>query len=878
MMFDLDIAISGWKNKLRGQDGFEDGDIEELEDHLRSKIEDLVSSGLTPEEAFRQTIKSDYADIANINHIYLEERKMNQNYFTLLSNFVKVGFRSIHKHSQYSLINIFGLAVGFACVFGIVIYLNQELSFDKFNKNGANIYRTNLDMTRASGDIHYPIIPPAFGPEMKANFPEIKAVARLRYAYSTIMQSDQNSFFEDRVFFAEQPFLEMFSFPLVLGNPELALTRPNTVVVTERIAEKYFGTESPLGKIINYNNEIDLEVTGVLKNIPNNTHLEFDFLISFETYQPGVGSLATMTSWRWLGFLTYVHLNPETDLNDLTQKATELYLANSPSRVNRTLNVEFQPLYDIYLGSGDISNPQGGLFRTNDPDNLKSLAIIAGLIIVIAFFNYFNILTALMFTRTKEFGVRKILGSSKMRIVKQMLVETCIVVILSSLLSLLTIWIFSGANYLPSLTISAVTWVFILMLALCTSFGLINGLYLGSRLASHGILSLLQNKLAGNTSKFSFKKLILSFQYGISAGLVMVSLIVVNQLQFFSQKDLGYDKEGILVAGFRGDDSDAIERRERLTNEIASNPNVKTISFGPSFDGSSSGSPLRPVEASEAESIQTDYFGVDYNFAEVINLEMLQGRFFDKGVASDSVNALLINETLAENLGCADPLNQRVIFAGGEEYKIIGVFKDFNYESLHHETGPMALQMWLGPPRSVLFKFNSTENENEAIRSIATNWEAAFPEGNFPFRYQMLEGQLDDLYSKEADFALLLKIFTALAIFVAILGIYGFSSVNAHLRIKQICIRRVLGAELAQISKLVGRDFLLISLISAVIASPIVYYIMNDWLSGFAYRIDISFGFFLIGIFIVTAVTVITLSIQVRKVMNQQPARILRSE
>ncbi len=876
MSFDLEPSIKQWRQKLRSIKDFEDGDIEELEDHLRSKLADLTDQGLSPKSAFNQIMESDYPDLSSLGKNFIDERKIKRNYPTLFSNFVKVGFRSIHKHSRYSLINILGLAVGFASVFGIVVYLSQELSFDRFNENGAEIYRTNLHMTRASGNIDYPIIPPAFGPELKANFAEIKNVARLRYAYSIIMRHEQRSFFEDRVLFAEQSYLDMFTLPFVFGNPELALNRPNTVVITERIAEKYFGTESALGKVINYNSEIDLEVSGVIKNLPSNSHLEFDFLISFETYKPGPGSLATMDSWRWLGFLTYVQLNPQTDLNELSRKATALFVANNNSRTNRTVDVGFQPLYDIYLGSGDISNPQGGLFRSNDPNNLRSLAIIAGLIIVIAFFNYFNILTALMFTRTKEIGVRKILGSSKMRIVNQMLVETCIVVVFSSILSLLSIWLFSGLDYLPRLDTTAVKWVLVLMAGLCLSFGLINGLYLGGRLASYGALSLLQNKLSNHTRRFSFKKIVLIFQYGISAGLIMISLVVVDQLEFLSKKDLGYDKDGILVAGFRG--VDVREKQELLRNLVAANPDVKTVSFGPSLDGSSSGSPLRPVEWPEEEVVQTDYFGVDYNFLDVINLDILQGRFFDKAFASDSVDAILINETLAERLGYADPLDKRVIFAGDDEFKIIGIFKDFNYESLHKETGPMALNLYLGPPRSVLFKFNATNNQDQAIRSIANDWAQAFPDGDFPFRYQILEDQLDGLYSKEADFALLLKIFTSLAIFVAILGIYGFSAVNAHLKIKQICIRRVLGAELSQISKLVGREFLALSLISTIAASPIVYFLMQDWLDGFAYRISIEPWYLLVALLTVGMVTFVTLAIQVKKVMSERPAKILRAE
>lgn len=320
------------------------------------------------------------------------------------------------------------------------MYLHQELSFDRFHESGDDIYRVNLHMTRASGELHYPIIPPAFGPAFRANFPDIKRVSRLRYNYATIMRHEQTSFFEKKVFFAEHDFLEMFSFPLKMGRMDGLLTEPNTVVITDQMAIKYFGNTSPMGKVINYNSEIDLKVVGVIEDLPDNSHFQFDFLISFLSYKVGPGGLEPLTSWRWLGFLTYVQLEPLAVKESLEEKAKALFKANNNSTSNRTVDVELQPLHDIYLGSGDISNPQGGLFRINDAENLRSLGIVAALIIIIAFFNYFNILTALMYTRTKEIGVRKILGSSRIRIINQMLTETCLLVLIAGLLSLLLVW------------------------------------------------------------------------------------------------------------------------------------------------------------------------------------------------------------------------------------------------------------------------------------------------------------------------------------------------------------------------------------------------------------------------------------------------------
>ena len=875
MRFDLEQAILHWKRSLRKHRSFEDGDIEELEDHFRSRVESFVEAGFTEKEAYREALSKDYPDLGLLDRAFKDEKAIYTSSARFFGNFLKVGMRSILKHRSYSVLNITGLSVGFACVFGIIIYLHQELSFDRFNENGEQLYRVNMHMVRASGEIHYPIIPPAFGPELRENVAGIKRVSRLRYAYPILMRHEQHSFFEKKVFFAEADFLKMFTLPMAIGDPERALAAPNAVVITESMAEKYFGTEPALGKVINYNNEIDLQVTGVMKDVPDNAHFKFDFLISFETFVPGPGSLEPMTSWRWLGFLTYVQLEEGVDPKTISIKAQELFVANNNSMTNRRVDIEFQPLYDIYLGSGKVSNPQGGLFRINDPDNLRSLAIVAGLIIVIGFFNYFNMVTALMYTRTREMGVRKILGSGKWRIVQQMLVENCLVVLLSGLLSLAVIWGFSGYGALPQITSASLLWVLALMLVLCLGFGLINGLYLGTALASKGMLSLLKGQVNAGTSRFSVRKLILLLQYGISTSLIMISLIVVSQLNYFSQKDLGYDEEGILVAGFRGEDVE--EKKDILRDALSTNPLVKAISFGPAMDGSSSGSPLRPVEWPEEEVIQTSYFGVDYDFAEVMGIEVLQGRFFDESIATDSVSGLLINETLAERLGFENPLGRKVHFAT-EEYTIIGVFKDFHYSSLHREIGPMALEMWLGPPRNVLVKFAAKGQDQQAIQSIERNWTEAFPGGDFPLEYRLLTDQLAGLYAKERDFALLIKLFTGLAIFVAVLGMYGFSAISAQLKIKQICIRRVLGAEFRQISRLVARDFLLFSILAAIVSIPIVYWLMSGWLENFAYSINIHPGFFVIGILITIGVTVLTLAIQVRRIMHTRPARILRNE
>lgn len=877
MKFKLEKGIAEWRTLLRRQRGFEEGDIDELEDHFRSRIEEYVSTGLTSEEAYHQVLSSDYADLRQLASKFLETRKQERNAFGLALNFMKVGLRSLQRNTSYSLINVLGLAIGFASVFSIFLFIDQELSFDSFNEHYDDIYRVNLHMVRASGELHYPIIPPAFGPAIQSDLAGIERVARLRYAYPILMRHEQNSFFEKGVFFAEANFLKIFSHKLLLGNSESVLTEPNTVVITESIAEKYFGKNvNPIGETIEYNSELSLEVVGVIEQPPVSSHFKFDFLISFETFEPGPGSLEPMTSWKWLGFLTYVQLSSGVNPELVQKEARALFLKNNAANNNLEVDVELQALSDIYLQSGNLSNPQGGLFRTNDPNNLRSLAIVAVLIIIIGFFNYFNIAAALITTRSKEVGIRKLLGSSNQRIFLQLTLETSVVVLLSGIVSLVFLAAFSEVMNLPGLDANSVWKLFIFMLVLSLSFGLINGIYLGLRMISTPVMSLLRNSTEMSSSKFSLRRAILFIQYAISAGLVMISLIIVSQLNFFSEKDLGYEKDGILVVGFRG--NDVLPKKTILKNLARTNAYVKEVSFGPALDGSSSGSPLRPVEWPDSEVIQTAYFGVDYEFADVIGIQVKQGRFFDETIAADSVNSLLINETLAERLGYNEPLNKKVIFAGGEVFNIIGVFNDFNHKSLHHQIGPMALTMWLGQPRTVLFKLNSDVDTQQAIASITEDWHEAFVESGLPFEYQLLEDQLAGLYQKEADFGLLIKGFTAIAIFTAILGLYGFSSLNARLKLKQICIRRVLGAGGRNISRVIGGDFMLIGLTATIGAIPVVYFLMSNWLQGFAYHIPLSTGYFVMGIAITIGVSIMTLLFQVQRVMNTRPASILRDE
>lgn len=877
MSFNLEFAIDQWKQTLMKSGKFEEGDVAELEDHFRMSHDAAMENGLSAEEAFDKIIEEHYKDMQVISSQFEEQRQVSRFAFALLLNYFKVGYRAFGRHRMYFMINLFGLVLGLTSILSIILYLNHELNFDTFNTRHEQIHRVSIHYERASGNIDYPLIPPAAGPAFEEAVPEVLKSARLRYAYSVQMHHENQSFYEDRVFFADAAFLEMFSYQWLKGKDSGALTSINTIVLTASMAEKYFGSENPIGKIITYDNAIDLEVIGVIQDPPLQSHLKFDFLISFDTYKPGPGGLEPITSWRWLGFPTYLELVPGADIQQVRQKISQVAKARNERPPNGTeVTYELQPLADAYLQSGHLPNPQGGLYRVNDPENLRNLAIVAGLILIIAFFNYYNISMALIRTRTREMGIRKVFGASKKRLMHQMATESLVLLSSAALIAWLVIWVVNqSVDLLPAITLTSLIPMMIFSLGIILLFTISSGFMLGGSLSVYSTLSLLQQKLWRRSRKFSPANMVLLIQFGISAALIMVSFIVIQQLSFFSEKELGYNHEGVLVAKFRGEAMH--QKRDAFVNSLSEVPEIVAVSYGPNLDGSNSSNPLRLRSWGTDEVLQTAYFGVDYEFQNIIDLEVLEGRYFSREIAGDSTQAIMINETLANKLGFENPVGEKVIFTAGNEFEIIGVFKNFHYKSLHHQIGPMALVMWLGVPRNTLIRYNSPDI-SQVLNNLESKWATVFPGGNYPLDYRFLDEQLQSMYGKEQEYATLLKVFTGLAIFIAILGLFGISSVNIDLNLKQIGIRRVLGADLKQIARLVSRQFLLLVVFATLGAIPLVYFLMERWLANFAYAITLGPGFPLLALAIMLVITLTTLAFQVYRVMVVNPTSILKNE
>ncbi|WP_370089568.1 ABC transporter permease [Ekhidna sp.] len=882
MNFSLENAIQNWRKKLHSQKGLEPGDIAELEDHLRSNIEDLIKSGNTEESAFNQIIERDWNNLKIVSKEFLNMREPKSIIPTsLLKNFLKVSFRSMRKRWQYSAINLFGLIIGLSSVFGISIYVMQEMTYDRFHENGENIYRVVNIFKRSSGDFKYPSAPPALAPTIGTSLPGIERVTRLRTSDEILLKYGDKQFYESGGFYADSSFLQMFSFELEKGDAKKALSEPNSIVLTKDLATKYFGGENPMGKVLTFDDNRPLKVTGLLKQVPVNSHINFDFLISFPTYVVPEGYLADLNSWSWLGFPTYFQLSDNANLDDLEASLLEAYTGLNTSAANRETKIMLQPLFDIYLGSGEFGNPHGGIFATNSINTTMSLMGVAILILFVASFNYLNITTASFQTRFKEMGIRQVMGSGKGKITWQLITESSIMVCISGLIGLgvayglLTMGV-SRLNLASAITIEVIAYMILGLLALSTILGLVVGLLAGGSLIDSKMLELLKGTKTPASGNNLFRYSMLFVQYVIAAGLIMVSIVVGRQINFMNEKELGYDREGILVLS--GLPDQITNNYRRFKNLVSSNPDITNVTISShAFEGGASGSPMRISTWPNDQTHQTAYYQVDHEFLETMGIELLQGRTFSPNIPSDSTQAVILNESAARAMEINELSGQKVLFTTSTEMEVIGIIKDFHHQSLHHQVGPMALVMPFANPSYILVRFK-TQDLSSLIAFAEDSWNEATGGSAGPLTARFLDDVLNQQYQKDQYFGQLIQLFTILAILIACLGLWGLTSIAINMKIKSVCIRKVLGAKPIDILLNIGKVFLWTALIGTIVSWPLVQWASGKWLENFAYHIQTDFTILIFALILVALISGLTLYAQFFKIERTNPSSILQND
>jgi putative ABC transport system permease protein len=790
----------------------------------------------------------------------------------MFRNFLKIAIRNFVKHKVYSLINISGLAIGMASVILIGLYIQDELSYDRYHKNADRIYR----FTKSSDGSAIPSwigTPAPLAPALKAKFPEIENYVRFDpfgFKNKTLISYKQKSFYEERFYLADPSLFEVFDFKLVKGNPETALVNPTDLIITESIAKKYFGSEEAIGKTINYDGTIDLTITGVLEDVPDNSHFKFDFVGSFK-YLDMIHQRDIQDSWGMSNYYTYVLLKENVNQREFEKKATDFVaeLTNQPDNL-----AYLQPLTDIHLRSKITRDP----LRQGSMGDIYLYASIAVLILLIACINFMNLYTAKSEIRGKEVGMRKVLGAHKRQLISQFLCESLLLSILALPIAVLLVeFAIPEFNQIIGKAVeieySKSSILFGGLIILTTVVGLVSGSYPAFFISSFQPIKMLRGKLSTENKGLTFRNILVIFQFAASVVLIAGSLIINDQMQFVRNKKLGYDKENIVNIPIYSKETKASYGVFR--NAVLSNPNVVGVtatSYTPSIERWREGTFFEGRKENDDHAFYR--MSGDFNLIDVFGIEMVEGRSFDRSHPADLLKSYVLNESAVKSIGWSN--KEAIGKAFGDSLgMVIGVAKDFHFRSLRFSTMPLAINVMPRMFQYVSIKIKPGDIPN-TIRFFESKWNEINP--GLPFEFYFYGDEFDKLYKADTKLGILFRYFTFLAIFIACLGLLGLASFMAEKRTKEIGIRKVLGASVSGVVLLLSKEFTKWVLLANVIAWPIAWYTMNNWLQNFAYKIDIGFWVFVLSGGIALIIALLTVSSQAIKAALSNPVEALRYE
>ncbi len=808
----------------------------------------------------------------------------------MLKNYIKTALRNLARNKLYSILNITGLAIGIACCVLILLYVQDELSFDRFHENSDNIYRLVPTFTTSERIMYMATNAHVQGPMLKSEFPEVLNYVRFTsYGVGGSRKSieyKEMTFNEEKFLWADETLFEVFSFKLVKGSPKDALVKPNSLVITEEMAEKYFGNEDPIGKTLLINTDKLYMVTGVLENIPKTSHIRPDFIASFSTFnlQPTASTAQDLLSE--VNFYTYLLVQDGTDYKDLEQRFTESlnrHIGAFLKNLGGSAVLELQPLTRIYLHS----ERENEIERTGDVAYVYLFSGIGLFILLLACLNFMNLSTARSANRAKEVGLRKVVGALRGQLIKQFLGEsmilTLIAVVFSLLLVLFSIPVFNsisgkelGMDYFSNPVLLAG------LFGLFVIVSLIGGSYPAFFLSAFRPVEVIQGKLKRGTKSSILRIALVSFQFTVSIVLIIGTLIVSQQLEYVKNRKLGYDKDHVMA--FRMRNPETQKKYEAIKNELIQHPSVLNVSASTTIPlGTSDFSVHHAVGKPEDELIMLFAQIVDEDYIGTYKMEIVQGRNFSKEFLTDPEEAIIINEAAVKKLGWQDrAIGQQIerftSLTTRRKYRIVGIVKDYHFQSLHREIQPLVL--FNHAPYD--FSYNrisvrvKPENIQDTIGFLRSKWKEFDPQ--YPFEYAFVDDQYDELYRAEERLGQLFGYFTALAIVIGCLGLFGLTSFAAEQRTKEIGIRKVLGASVQGVVWMLVREFTKWVLLAVLVAWPVGYLIMNSWLQNFFYRINVGFETLILAALLALIIAMITVSYQAVKAGLANPADSLKYE
>ncbi len=785
----------------------------------------------------------------------------------MFRNYLKIALRNLIRHKGFSFLNITGLAIGMVCTILILFWVQHELSFDRYHKNGKNIYRI-LQHIQYAEVVTWAINQGPLGPALKAEIPEIQDQARFCFAQWRMKYDEQ--VFVEQGGYTDPSLFKMFTIPFTHGDPKTALSDPRSVVLTEDVAWKIFGDEDPVGKTINVANEYDFKVTGVLQDIPSNSHFRFKFLANMD-FAKEVGR--TVDYWKNSHFTTYVQLADNVSMEEANKKIFN-FLDAKPT-LEDWEKLSLQPLFNIHLGSGIGYDS----FGTGNAKYIVIFLAAALFILLIACVNFMNLSTARSLLRSREVGLRKVVGAFRGQLIRQFLGEALFQSLIAMILAVgLGILLVPSFNNLARKEFEAGQFtrpdIIIGLIAILLFTGFIAGFYPAFVLSGFRPVYVLKGTARAAGGRSFFRKALVVFQFSVAVILMVGSLVIYSQIRFMRSKDLGYDKENLVTLNLN---TTVQKNYEAFQNELLENAsilNVTRVASLPTYGYWFSNSRWNWEGKDPDKDILFRANFVDYDYLEALRANIVKGRNFSKDYGADATG-IIINETSQKVMGFEDPIGKRVTLVEDNVFNIIGVVKDFHYVSLHTEIEPMILL--LDPERcsSIVVRIRS-ENTPQTLEFIEGVWKKSA--GEFEFDYRFLDESLDTLYRGEKQVGRIINVFTLLSIFISCLGLFGLASFMALRRTKEIGIRKILGASISGVVVLLNKEFSKWVIIANLIAWPLSYFALNRWLQEFPYRTDIKLWIFLGTGLATFMIAILTVGYQSLRAALSNPADSLRYE
>ncbi|HMH23878.1 MAG TPA: ABC transporter permease [Puia sp.] len=793
----------------------------------------------------------------------------------MIRNYLKIAFRNLWRHRVFSFINIMGLAVGMSACFLIFLYVRFELSYDAFHSKADRIYRVVCDIKTPTETLNFSVPSWAMPSNIKAEFPEVESFARVS-GDNILMRKGNIKFQEENAQWADSSLFYVFDFKLIKGDPQTALKEPFSIVLTETGAKKYFGGNNPIGQTILITGDgKPAKVTGVMKDIPENSQINGDVFLSMSTLTQ---KLAPKIEEQWgnFGATTFLLLKQGTSPAALTAKFPaflEKRDGKGMKQSQMSYKLLLEPLRSVYLHSTRDGS------KTGNMGNVYIFSIVAVFILLIACFNFVNLTTARSAERAKEVGIRKVVGAAKSQLASQFIGESVILCLISFILTIgACILLLPLFNQMAGKTISHgifgnINYIIILLVA-AIGIGLLAGLYPALVLSSFKPVVVLKGRFVTSVKGILLRKGLVIAQFTISIALIIATIIVYTQMRYMRSQDLGFNKDQMMVIDTQGDPA-----MEAFRQSVAGTPNVRSVSMSSSVPGGGD-----PTAYSEIENVKGDLqianlelFFVDFDYINQFGIKMLAGRSFSRDFGTDTTQSMILNEAAVKMFGysSAQQAVGKRFKQWGREGKIIGVMKDFHFRSLQESIKPLSMRIEPRGCNLVTAKLNARDVTG-TIASIEKAWQKTIP--NRPFSYFFMDEFFDKQYRGEERFGKLFLNFAVLAIFISCLGLLGLASYSTIQRTKEIGVRKVVGASVTNIVNLLSRDFMILIGIAFLIASPLTWFFMNRWLTDFAYRIPISWWMFVLAGVLALLIALATISFQAIRAAIANPVKSLRTE